>query len=382
MDKIRVAVLYGGRSGEHEVSLMSAASVLQNLDKSRFDVVPIAIDKGGRWLLNDLSLIEQGAKALPVFTDAPAVVLPPFPGDGSAALAPLDARKAIKGQTKIDVIFPVMHGPLCEDGTIQGLLELADVAYVGCGVMASAVGMDKDVSKRLARDAKILVVPWITLQRGTYNRNPQALHDNVTKQIGYPCFVKPANMGSSVGVVKVKSAADLADALKTAFAYDTKVLIEKAINCREVEVAVLEQIEEGAAPLASVAGEVIPHGDHEFYSYEAKYLDEHGAALKIPAGLSPAQQDAVRKVATEAFMALGCEGLTRVDFLLDKDTHQFYFNEVNTMPGFTSISMYPKLMAATGVPYAQLLTHLIELALKRHRQKQALQRDYSAKIGK
>ena len=184
MDKIRVAVLYGGRSGEHEVSLVSAASVLRNLDKSRFDVIPIAIDKDGKWLLNDLSLIEQGARQLPVFKDSPAVVLPPFPAGG--ALAPLDAGKSLKTNAKVDVVFPVMHGPLCEDGTIQGLLELADVAYVGCGVLGSAVGMDKDVSKRLARDAGILVVPWITLQLGTYSRNPKVFHDQVAKDAWLP----------------------------------------------------------------------------------------------------------------------------------------------------------------------------------------------------
>lgn len=380
-EKIRVAVLYGGRSGEYEVSLVSAASVIRNLDKSRYEIIPIAIDKAGRWLLHDLAMIDQTAKSLPVNQDALSVVLPPFPAEQGTELVGLGSGgsggsgKQLKN-ARIDVVFPVMHGPLCEDGTIQGLLELADVAYVGCGVLASAVGMDKDVAKRLAQLAGITVVPWITLRRGSYESTAEAVHKEIAERLGFPCFVKPANMGSSVGVVKVKTAAELSSAIEAALSYDTKVLVEKAINCREIEVAVLEDIQAGNPPMVSIAGEVIPA--HEFYSYEAKYLDENGAALKLPADLTSEQLQTVRKMAGDAFTALEGEGLARCDFLLDKDTGTMYFNEVNTMPGFTSISMYPKLMDASGVPYPELLAHLIELAIRRHRRKTKLKRDYSA----
>lgn len=377
-EKIRVAVLYGGRSGEYEVSLVSAASVLRNLDKSRYEIVPIAIDKSGRWLLHDLAMIDENARSLPVDKRATSVVLPAFPAEHGTELAALGSGEPLKN-ARIDVVFPVMHGPLCEDGTIQGLLELADVPYVGCGVLASAVGMDKDVAKRLAQLAGITVVPWITLRRGSYEVAAAAAHEEIATRLGFPCFVKPANLGSSVGVVKVKTAAELPAAIETALSYDTKVLVEKAINCREIEVAVLEDLQPGNPPIVSIAGEVIP--SHEFYSYEAKYLDENGAALKLPAELSSEQLERVRKMAAEAFTALEGEGLARCDFLLDKDTGTFYFNEVNTMPGFTSISMYPKLMGASGVPYAKLLSHLIELAIQRHKRKTKLTRDYSSEIG-
>ena len=376
--KIRVAVLYGGRSGEHEVSLISAASVIKNLDKSRYEIIPIAIDKAGRWLLQDMAMIGANATSLPVNQDALSVVLPPFPAEKGTQLAVLGSGGSGKQleNARIDVVFPVMHGPLCEDGTIQGLLELADVAYVGCGVLASAIGMDKDVAKRLAQLAGITVVPWVTLRRGSYEITAEAVHKDIAERLGFPCFVKPANMGSSVGVAKVKTAAELPSAIEAALLYDTKVLVEKAINCREIEVAVLEDIQAGKPPIVSLAGEVIPA--HEFYSYEAKYLDENGAALKLPADLTSEQLATVQKMAGDAFVALEGEGLARCDFLMDKDTHAIYFNEVNTMPGFTSISMYPKLMDASGVPYPELLTHLIELALLRHRRKTALKRDYSA----
>lgn len=374
VEKTRVAVLYGGRSGEHEVSLVSAASVVRNLDKSRFDVLPIAIDKSGRWLLHDVKQIDPSAKALPVCHDALAVLLPAFPQTGGAQLLAMNPS-ADRALPKIDVVFPVMHGPLCEDGTIQGMLELADVAYVGCGVVGSAVGMDKDVSKRLAQAAGVTVVPWLTVKAGAYEKDPEALHAQVAKMLGFPCFVKPANMGSSVGVVKVKSPGELPAAMKLALSYDTKVLVEKAINCREIEVGVLESLDASAAPLTSIPGEIVP--SHEFYSYQAKYLDENGAALKLPTDLPVQQQAIVRQMAADVFTALEGEGLTRCDFLLCKDSGTFYFNEVNTMPGFTSISMYPKLMEATGVPYGQLLTHLIELALKKQARRASLCRDFA-----
>ena len=297
MKKLRVAVIYGGRSGEHEISLQSAASVIRNLDQNRFEVIPIAIDKKGRWLLNDLTTLENSGKSLPVFEAAPKVVLPPNPTvAGTANLVPLGSNAQSRA---IDVVFPVMHGPLCEDGSIQGLLELADLPYVGCSVLGSAVGMDKDVAKRLARDAGLPVVPWIALKKESWSKDPSATAEQVKTKLGYPCFVKPANMGSSVGVHKVREASALDAALKDAFQYDSKILIEKAVNAREIEVAILENVDPGLPPMASVAGEIIP--THEFYSYESKYLDENGAALKIPADLKPAKMEEVRALAQKAF---------------------------------------------------------------------------------
>jgi D-alanine-D-alanine ligase len=372
--KIRVAVLYGGRSGEHEISLQSAASVIRHLDPDRFEIVPISVDKTGRWRLNDVSLIEaaKGAKALPIYKDAPDVVLPPNSLQGGANLLPLTAGST--APRVIDVVFPVMHGPLCEDGTIQGLLELADLPYVGNGVLASAVGMDKDVAKRLARDAGIPIVPYIALKKEKWAREKATIASRVEKELGLPVFVKPANMGSSVGVHKVKETGVLQGAIQDAFRYDTKILVEKAIAAREIECAALESPDEGEAPMISIAGEIVP--SHEFYSYEAKYLDENGAALLIPAKLSAAEMAQVQKIAAQAFTTLECEGMARVDFFLDKNSGQFYFNEVNTIPGFTSISMYPKMWEASGIKYSELLSRLIDLAIARHARKKALVREF------
>jgi D-alanine-D-alanine ligase len=377
--KLRVAVLYGGRSGEHEVSLRSAASVIGNLDRSRFEVIPVAIDKQGHWLLNDLSLIEASAKpggTLPVFKDAPSVVLPPTSGASETGLIRLGPSG---GQSKgIDVVFPVMHGTLSEDGTIQGLLELADVAYVGCGVLASAVGMDKDVAKRLAREAGVPIAPYIALKKETWERDPKGVTEKALAQVkaefGFPVFVKPSNAGSSVGVHKVKEPGALSAALKDSFRYDRKVLVEKGLDAREIEVSVLENSEAGAPPLVSIAGEVVP--SHEFYSYEAKYLDENGAELVIPARLDAAQMKAVQAIAARIFTVLEGEGMARADFFLDRKSGQFYFNEINTIPGFTSISMYPKMWEASGLSYRDLLTRLIELAVARQTRKRALLREF------
>jgi len=379
--KLRVAVLYGGRSGEHEVSLQSAASVLRNLDPERFLAIPIAIDKQGRWLLNDLSLIDRGARTLPVFRDAPAVLLPPNPptgpGDGSALVPLSTTGPAPSPLPQIDVVFPVLHGPLCEDGTIQGLFELADVPYVGCGVLASAVGMDKETAKRLARDAGLPIVPYVTAHAGPFAKDPQPTLSAVATRLGFPCFVKPSASGSSVGVSKVKCAEDLPAAIAAAFAYDRKVLIEQAIWAREIEVAVLEHTDPAEPPLCSIVGEINPADKHEFYSYTAKYLDETGATLRIPADLSAEQQAEAQRLAALAFTTLGCEGLARVDFFLDRRDGRLYFNEVNTLPGFTSVSMYPKLWEQSGIPYRALLSRLIDLAILRAQRKAALVRDFS-----
>ena len=372
MKKLRVAVLYGGRSGEHEVSLQSAASVINYLDRDRFEIIPVAIDKQGRWHLNDISLLE-GKKSLPVFKDAPKVVLPPNPADtgSSSALIRLDESGEARG---IDVVFPVMHGPLCEDGTIQGLLELADLPYVGCGVLASAVAMDKEMAKRVARDAGIPIVPYVSLKHEVWKKEKQQLAKRIEEQLGYPVFVKPANLGSSVGVHKVKDSSGLNPALEDAFNYDRKVLVEAAVNAREIEVSVLENLEAGADPLVSVPGEIAP--THEFYSYEAKYLDENGAVLIIPAKLDSEETKRAQDMGRKAFIALECEGMARVDLFLDRTSGKFFFNELNTLPGFTSISMYPKLWEASGISYQELLSKLVDLAISRHQKKKTLVREF------
>jgi D-alanine-D-alanine ligase len=372
--KLRVAVLYGGRSGEHEVSLQSAASVINYLDRDRFEIVPVAIDKQGCWLLNDISLLE-GKKSLPVFKDAPRVVLPPNPADsgGDSTLI----RLGESGEARsIDVVFPVMHGPLCEDGTIQGLLELADLPYVGCGVLASAVAMDKDVAKRVARDAGIPIVPYVSLKHEVWKKEKPQFAKKIDEQLGYPVFVKPANLGSSVGVHKVKEPSGLEAALEDAFNYDRKVVVEAAVNAREIEVSVLENLEAGADPLVSIPGEIDPA--HEFYSYEAKYLDENGAALIIPAKLDPEETKRAQEIARKAFTALECEGMARVDLFLDRTSGKLFFNELNTIPGFTSISMYPKLWEASGISYQELLSKLVDLAISRHKKKKTLVREFRA----
>jgi D-alanine-D-alanine ligase len=374
MSKLRVAVLYGGRSGEHEVSLQSAASVINHLDRQRFEIVPVAIDKQGRWHLNDISLLE-GKKSLPVFKDAPKVVLPPNVAETSSgsALIPLGASGEA---STIDVVFPVVHGPLCEDGTIQGLLELADVPYVGCGVLASAVAMDKEMAKRVARDAGVPIVSYVSLKHEFWKKQKRGSAEKIQNELGYPVFVKPANLGSSVGVHKVTEPTELERALEDAFTYDTKVLVEVAVNAREIELSVLENPEAGADPLVSVPGEINP--SHEFYSYEAKYLDENGAELIIPAKLDAPQTERAQEIARKIFSAIEGEGMARVDLLLDRTTGQFFFNELNTIPGFTSISMYPKMWEASGISYQELLSRLVDLAISRHQRKKALVREFQA----
>lgn len=367
--KIRVAVLYGGKSGEHEVSLQSGASVIQHLDRERFEVIPVSIDKTGKWQWNDLKLIEDNlGKSLPIFAQAPEVRIT-TQNDGRAALEPVG--KGLPGFRDIDVVFPVMHGPLYEDGTIQGLLEMADVAYVGSGVLGSAIGMDKDVAKRLALAAGVPIAPYIAVTKAAFERDPAAWENMAKGKLKLPVFVKPSNMGSSVGVHKIKSWEQLVPALRDAFQYDLKVLVEQGIDAREIEVAVLDE-----SPLfTSVPCEITASDKHEFYSYEAKYLDENGATVHLPAQISEGESRRVRELAALAFTALECNGMARVDFFLDRGTKQFFFNEVNTIPGFTSISMYPKMMAASGIPYAELLTRVVANALERQALKQNLRRE-------
>ncbi len=370
--KIRVAVLYGGKSGEHEISLRSGAFIIQNLDRTKFEVIPVSVDKAGRWQWNDLKLIEESrAKSLPIHRNAPEMRLAPQQ-DGRASLEPI--QNSGPGMKDIDVFFPIMHGPLCEDGTVQGLLELADVAYVGAGVLGSAVGMDKDVAKRLAASAGVPIAPYVTVFKDDFDEDPSECAARAREELKLPVFVKPCNMGSSVGVHKVKAWEDLRKALDDAFQYDLKVLIEQGIHCRELEVAALEQ-PKGPA-LISVPCEIVTTGPHEFYSYEAKYLDDNGARVDVPAKLEASQTLRIQQLAADVFRALDCSGMARIDFFLDKQDGAIYFNEINTIPGFTSISMYPKLMEASGIAPKELLTRLVETALRRHEKKHKLKRDF------
>jgi len=365
-DKIRVAVLYGGRSAEHEVSLRSAANVIQHLDPSRFDVIPMGIDKQGNWFLGkDVfvnSLEQNEVKKLESHT----WFAPEWIKNG--------VTKPVSGPP-FDVVFPAVHGTLCEDGTLQGLLEMADLPYVGCGVLSSAVNMDKDVSKRLAREAGINVAPYLAIKQKEWQAKRDSYIKQIAKDIAYPLFVKPANTGSSIGISKVKTPEALQAAMDEAFRFDTKVLVEKALNVVELEIAVLESLEGHADPIVSVVGEIRP--SHEFYSYDAKYLDENGAELFIPAPVDEVICKEAQTMAKKLFLALECEGMARVDLFLNKDDQKIYYNEVNTLPGFTQISMYPKLMGASGVSYRDLLTHLVTLAINKHEHKSQLIRSYT-----
>jgi D-alanine-D-alanine ligase len=351
--RLRVGILFGGRSGEHEVSLASAASVLRGLDPDKYEAVPIGITKEGHWLIG------AGAqKMLPeVLKGGQRVMMTADPTD--AALVKLDGSG---GGQRIDVVFPVMHGTFGEDGTIQGLLDLAGLPFVGAGVLGSAIGMDKDVTKRLLQVAKIPVVPWITVYRHEWENHPQDIESAIEAKFPYPVFVKPATLGSSVGMTKAHSREELAPALNLAAEFAMKILVEQCMVAREIEVAVLGNHD----PKASVPGEIVPH--REFYDYAAKYLEE-GTQLLIPAELTPAQVKKVQQYAVDAFRALELSGMARVDFFLEKEGGKLFLNEVNTIPGFTSISMYPKMWEASGIPFRELIDKLIDLALEQHAEK-------------
>lgn len=377
MEKIRVAVLYGGRSGEHEVSLNSATNVIENLDRSRFEIIPIGIDQQGAWYLGDEVLKKElaGQRVLQLQRlDEKMLFNPNLLGKNIQELQTAKIGKSSASSRPFDVVFPVIHGTLCEDGTIQGMLESADIPYVGCGVLASAIGMDKDVSKRLIQCADILSADYLVVKRGQWNRHSKRFCQDVSKKFEFPVFVKPANTGSSVGVHKVKCEEDLIPAIENAFLYDTKVVVEQGIDAIELEVAVLEAQVYGDDPIISVVGEIRPN--HEFYSYAAKYLDENGAESIIPASVSIEIQEQTQQLAKKIFNVLECEGMARVDLFLERNTNRIYFNEINTIPGFTQISMYPKLMEASGISYKELLTHLIMLAIKRHERNSQLSREY------
>jgi D-alanine-D-alanine ligase len=365
MKKLTVALLFGGKSGEHEVSLRSAASILKALDREKYEVIPIGITKEGQWR-SDPKFLEA---AFPdILSNGRTVLLPPDPLDNSL-MQVLSDTKAIGNQARIDVVFPALHGTYGEDGTIQGLLEMANLPYVGAGVLGSSVGMDKDVMKRLLQHAGLPIVDFLVVLDHHWRAKKQAVRSTIENQLGYPCFVKPANLGSSVGISKVKHAAALDVAMDLAAQYDRKIIIEKGLDVHEIECSVLGNDD----PLASLPGEIVP--SHEFYDYEAKYLDE-SSRLLIPAPLEDSQTKAVQELAIRTFLVTECSGLARVDFFVEKRTNLIYVNEINTLPGFTSISMYPKLWQATGLGYRELIDKLIQLAIERHQGRQAKKTTY------
>ncbi len=380
MKKIKVGLIFGGKSGEHEVSLQSAKSVYEALDKEKYEVTLVGIDKSGTWHVGAPAtylLNASDPKLIALNTSAPAVTA--IAPRGRAELVSISGGKKI---SDVDVFFPVTHGTFGEDGCLQGLLELLNTAYVGPGVLGSAVGMDKDVMKRLLRDAGLPVGKFFAATRQTLS---EKFLETAVRVLGFPIFVKPANLGSSVGISKAKNEAELKKAAAHAFQYDTKIILEEFIEGREIEVAVLGNDN----PIASVPGEVIPQ--HDFYSYEAKYIDEKGAVTHIPAKLSPRETAEVQNLAVQVFKTLECSGMGRVDFFftpprLTGSTNSpqasrgqggtFLVNEINTLPGFTNISMYPKLWSATGIPYSKLLDRLIELAIEKKQEKDQLKRSY------
>jgi D-alanine-D-alanine ligase len=359
--KIRVGILFGGKSAEHEVSLQSAKNVVEAIDKTKYEVVLIGIDKSGGWYLNDSSsflLNADNPKLIALNKSNDSVALLPGGSDKQELVS--ISRSESRGP--LDVVFPILHGTYGEDGTVQGLLKLANVPFVGAGVLGSAVGMDKDVMKRLLRDAGLPIPKFLTFHK---HAQAQIDFEKTKAQLGLPMFVKPANLGSSVGIHKVNDQMQFAAAVADAFQYDNKILIEEAIIGREIECSVLGN----ENPIASLPGEIIPQ--HEFYSYEAKYIDEHGALLEVPAKLPEAIVKRVQELAVKAFQALCCEGMARVDFFLKKN-RDLFVNELNTIPGFTKISMYPKLWEVSGISYTELIDRLIQLAIERFEKEKQL----------
>lgn len=381
MRKLRIGILYGGRSSEHEVSLASAASVIANLDRTRYEPIPILIDKDGRWTVPDRLPTPATTAEIISRTRSSSwragrgnreALIVPHPSEEALITlerptAPPSGREnAVVTGLALDVVFPVLHGPYGEDGTVQGLLELANVAYVGAGVLASAVGMDKAVMKVLFAARGLPIVDHVVVRACDWQNDRNGTLDSVARRLGLPVFVKPANLGSSVGITKVKHVADLASAIDAALAYDRKVLVEAAVErARDIEVSVIGN----DRPEVSIPGEIVPA--REFYDFEAKYLDA-GSELKIPAPLSEAETARLRQLAVDAFQAIDGAGFARVDFLVAGESGAVYVNEINTIPGFTTISMFPKLWAATGLSYPALLDRLVDLALERHAAKQRL----------
>ena len=356
--KLRVGVIFGGRSGEHEVSLRSAESVINAMDKSKYEVVPIGITKEGRWLLsgNAAALLPDAVMASNSHQQVAIIGDPTMRG-----LTRLDERERLLASEPLDVVFPVLHGTYGEDGTIQGLLEMAGVPYVGCGVLASATGMDKVTMKQLFERAGLTLIEYDWFLRSAWEEKPDAVIKRI-RSLGFPVFVKPANLGSSVGISKAANKRELCDAIDDAARYDRKLIIERAVDGREIEVSILGN----EHPMASLPGEVIT--GHEFYDYEDKYIDTT-SRTEVPAKLPKKIIDRIQRDGIRAFQAIDGSGLARVDFFVERGTNRVLINEINTMPGFTSISMYPKLWAASGIPYSELIDRLIKLAIERHRDK-------------
>jgi D-alanine-D-alanine ligase len=358
--KIRVGIVFGGQSAEHEISILSARNVLAALDLERFEPVLIGIDKRGRWLTQDARKLLASARdprLVHIEGGAPAQLPTTFGSDAGA-----------RGSPALDVIFPVLHGTLGEDGAAQGLFEVAGIPYVGAGVLGSAIGMDKDVMKRLLRDAGIPVTPFLSVRRERFDADPERACRDLAA-LGLPLFIKPANAGSSVGITKVTDVAGIENAARHAFEFDTKILGETAVVGREIELAVLG----GEPPTVSVAGEIVVAHPDGFYSYDAKYIDEKGVTFELPARLTDDELRKAQAIALATFEALECEGLARVDLFLTR-SGEFLVNEINTLPGFTAISMYPKLWALSGISQTTLVTRLIELALERARRRGGLRR--------
>jgi D-alanine-D-alanine ligase len=362
--RIRVGVIFGGRSDEHDVSITSAHAILNNIDRTRFEPVPIGITREGAWV--------TGGNPLQQLAATSRLPLPEYSGEGRAAASAgstdlvqshdpqeLRDRSDTSWVQGLDVVFPVLHGPMGEDGTVQGMLELAGIPYVGSAVLGSAVAMDKITAKRLCEGAGLPIVPWFSFSRREWERSVDDVSMRIEQELGYPCFVKPSNMGSSVGVFKVHGPEELEESVKGAGFHDRRILVEQAVDARELEVSVLGNED----PISSIVGEIVP--GHEFYDYEAKYVDD-SSELLIPAPVSPEVSDEVRRIAVDVFRLLDCAGLARVDCFLDRKTEQVYFNEINTIPGFTPISMYPKLWEASGIPFGELVSRLVELAIERH----------------
>jgi D-alanine-D-alanine ligase len=359
--KIRVGILFGGRSGEHEVSLTSAQGIMKAIDKDKYDVVPIGITKEGRWMVGGDPL-----RALRAAADMPPALAAHAEEEAETlqtVLVPLEpgpsALTTIDAPLEVDVIFPVLHGPHGEDGTVQGLLDLAGLPYVGAGVTASAVGMDKAIAKDVFRTHGLPVLPYYVVLRKVWEEDPTQVVTYCEAALRYPMFTKPANLGSSVGVSKAHNRAELMTGLDEAAHFDRKLIVEQGIQAREIEVSVLGNDD----PIASLPGEIIP--SREFYSYAAKYIDD-ASELLIPAPISEEHTEQVRRLAIQAYTAIDCAGMARVDFLMDKATGELWLNELNTIPGFTPISMYPKLWEATGISYTELIDRLIQLALERY----------------
>lgn len=360
--RVRVAILFGGQSDEHDVSLRSAKTVMDALDPALYDVVKVGITRDGQWLT-------QGDPHAQLIASSPMFAL--MSGTGDIAPPPEGTSSALAMPSfitgEVDVVFPVLHGPMGEDGTVQGMFELLGIPYVGSGVLGSSVAMDKGTTKLVLAQHGLAQADWLLVQRRDWKTDPNGIETRIANELGFPCFVKPANLGSSVGVVKVHDASELPAALDLAAHYDRRIVVEKGIVGRELEIAVLGNDD----PIASVAGEIVP--GHEFYDYEAKYLDD-SSSLIIPADLEPGILAEMQRMATEAFKALDLAGMARVDFFLEAKTNRLLINEVNTIPGFTSISMYPMLWAASGIPNGELVQRLLELALERHAERRPTRR--------